>query len=200
MKQDIPFPCKLDFDKIFMGKFESDEVTRQKLTQLVINHSITEEQVEVVWAFTHDLKAVENAARFLDYGTRFPDDDLGDLCVFIRRCIGNKWDNGDRDVLADIKEGIATIAAATGFKTGDVVMIMNQTFEIFNVSVKDAIINIKKLNEAMQNIDNSTPKNRKGHRASGLRKKHVPPAADRARLRKTLPKQDRRSHVHQRRG
>ena len=192
MKQDIPFPCKLDFDKIFMGKFESDEVTLQKLTQLVINHSITEEQVEVVWAFTHDLKAVENAARFLDYGTRFPDDDLGDLCVFVRRCIRNKWDN--------VKEGIATIAAATGFKTGDVVMIMNQTFEIFNVSVKDAIINIKKLNEAMQNIDNSTPKNRKGHRASGLRKKHVPPAADRARLRKALPKQDRRSHVHQRRG
>lgn len=192
MKQDIPFPCKLDFDKVLMGKFETDEVTRQKLTQLVINHSITEEQVEVVWAFTHDLKAVENAARFLDYGTRFPDDDLGDLCVFIRRCIRNKWDN--------VKEGIATIAAATGFKTGDVVMIMKNTFEIFNVSVKDAIINIKKLNEAMQNIDNSTPKNRKGYRSSGLRQKHVPPAADRARLRKALPKQDRRSHVHQRRG
>uniref|UniRef100_A0A6M3J270 Uncharacterized protein n=1 Tax=viral metagenome TaxID=1070528 RepID=A0A6M3J270_9ZZZZ len=181
------------------NNIDCDNATKDLLTSIVIQHAITQEQVEVLWALTKDVEVVEFAAKQLDRGARFPDDDLGDLCVFVKKCIKkNMWDDGGNDILSDIRAGMVAIANA-GLKAGDLIVSMGEVFKIARVSIKDAIISIEKFNEAMQDIEDHT-KNNKSHRPARMRKKHVLEAANHTRMRTVLPQPHRRCHIHQRRG
>ena len=175
----LPEQVLEDYEEIFFGNpfCDCDEDTRRLLAGIIIQHLITQEQVEVLWALTKDVDTIKRAAHDLDRGLSFPDNDLAELCEWVRRCKN-------------------PTSSSMGFTAQEVA----EALRVLGKAGLDAVAASKKLQKAMEKLNvRLTPKSKQNNRPARLRKKHVFKATDNTSVRPILSEPHRGGHVYQRR-
>lgn len=156
---------------------DCDDDTAIALVGIIYQYPITQEQVEVLWALTKDIKTIKRAAYDLELGFSFPDDDLAELCEWVRRCKNPS-------------------TASFGFSAKEVMHAMRA----LGKAGLAAMVTGHELQKAMEKLNGIiTTKNSKNYRPARLRKKHVFKATDNTSVRPILSESHRGGHVYQRR-
>lgn len=175
-----------DYEEIFFGEVfcDCDEDTRRLLAGFIRQHIITQEQVEVLWALSKNIKVIKRAAYELDQGMSFPDNDLAELCEWVRKC-------GEPTPL----EAVAAVAQMAGFSMEEVAHAMIKLGQAGLAGAQAG----HELRKAMEKLDGITTKGKQNNWTPRVRKKHVFKASDNKGVRPILSKPNRSSHVHKRR-
>jgi len=175
-----------DYEEIFFGELfcDCDEDTLRLLAGIIIEHNISQEQVEVLWALSKDVKVIKRAAEDLDRGLNFPDDDLANLCEWVREC-------GEPTPL----ESVAAVAKKAGISAKELAAAMRM---LGKTGITAALVG-HKIKIEMEKLNVITSKNKQNNRAPRVRKKHVFKAPDNKSMRPILSKSNRSGHVHKRR-